>query len=224
VMLLGLSLGFFVVYGLRPPEVILSSSGPAEFTMRVRNRDSVTTRRTGTIKLTRRALDGRMDAYASIHYYAPYRKLTPAARFELNKRAWFNECGPKVDFLDNPKVSPSGTRIEQRYQNPCSGHYGLLRLIILDGQDALMLDVYRPGKSTDGGPLPPQVGARSVPTWTICNRVYVRRSRDDGYCCGYRRIMNALDGILEPGCRGNAFGASLGPALADPPVHLQGNA
>ena len=110
VMLLGLSLGFFVVYGLRPPEVILSSSGPAEFTMRVRNRDSVTTRRTGTIKLTRRALDGRMDAYASIHYYAPYRKLTPAARFELNKRAWFNECGPKVDFLDNPKVSPSGTQ------------------------------------------------------------------------------------------------------------------
>ena len=152
VMLLGLSMGFFIVHGLRPPEVTLSSSGPAEFSIKVRNRDSVTARRTGTIKLTRRTLDGRTEVYASIHYYPP-RKLAPVTRFGVNKREWFNECGTKVHFLDYPKVSPTGTRIEQRYQNPCSGNYGLLRLIALDGQDALMLDVYRTGRSADNSEL-----------------------------------------------------------------------
>jgi hypothetical protein len=157
VWVLGLVGGIGLVVRLRPAEVNLSTEATT-FRIKVHNRDTVTARRTGTIKLTRNSSGGEAQAYASIHYYLPNRQYSLYGRFMLNRRAWFHECLPNVQFMGTPEVLVPGTRIEQRYQNRCGNrHHGLLRFTVLEDGDAIMLDVYADGSSTDGS----DVGARA---------------------------------------------------------------
>jgi hypothetical protein len=151
VALIGVPLGFWLAYQLRQPQVSLST-GATAFRLQVRNRDIVTARRTGTIKLTRNSVEGQVSA--SIHYYPTNRQFDLLGRFDLNKRAWFHDCLPKVQFMGSPEVRVPGAVVEQRYQERCGQPlHGVLRLIVLKDGDAIMFDVYTDGASTDQSDL-----------------------------------------------------------------------